>query len=94
MVKKPEHLRDLSQPLALLRVIDSLRIGACCGGFDVAPQKLAEKVNCPLQVMAQPGVQEMVEDAVLIAGISIMELRPMQLPVEGLEFLSNGFDPI
>jgi hypothetical protein len=36
----------------------------------------------------------MVQDAVLIAGISIMELRPMQLPVEGLEFLSNGFDPI
>jgi hypothetical protein len=55
---------------------------------------LAEKVNCPLQVMAQPGVQEVVKDAVLIAGGCVLELRPMQLQVEGLEFLSNVFDPI
>jgi hypothetical protein len=52
MVEKPEHLRDLAQPHALSREIDSLRIEACCGGLDIAPQELAEEVNCLLQVVA------------------------------------------
>jgi hypothetical protein len=45
MVEKPEHLRDLAQAEALLRVINPIRIDSCRGGFDIAPQKLAEKVN-------------------------------------------------
>jgi hypothetical protein len=94
MVKKPEHLRDLRQPRALFGVIDSLRISPCRGGFDIAPQKLAKKVNCPLQVMAQPRAQEMVEDAVLIAGVCLLEPGPMQLRMEGPKFKSDTFDPI
>ncbi len=52
MVKKPEHLRDLAQAEALLCIIDPFLIDSRCGGFDIAPQKLAEEVNSFLQVMA------------------------------------------
>jgi len=52
MVEQPEHFSDLAQANALLRVIDPFRIDSGGGGFDIAPQKLAEQVNCLFQVMA------------------------------------------
>jgi hypothetical protein len=57
-----------------LCVIDPVIIDSRGGRFDITPQKLAEKVNCLLQVMAQSG--KVMQNPVLVAGVSVLELSP------------------
>ena len=78
MVQLAKDPGDLSQPRALPCIID-VRICVAAGGrVDVAPKELAKKINRSLQVLPQAGIQNIVYQTVLIAGVGARKVLALQ----------------
>src|SRR6266853_2109815 len=90
-MQQAEGFSDLTKPPALLCVVH-ISVGIRRRRFDKAPEEMTEKIDGLLQVFSQAGIQQLVHNTLLIAGVRALNVVPLQFYLKSLKFLRELSD--